>query len=133
MSGYKICFFKFRVGGITESQTLEIISIFLDEPAKDWFAENSTTFEAWGTFKAECLHTYSLPATKQLRVRVRVSRALQANTLTLHILTHPSSQFLTVSQLYELLIINLASTCLLACVWTLNKTKIANSYIFENV
>jgi hypothetical protein len=67
----------FRMAEITESQALKIISTFLDGPAKEWFSENTTTFESWGMFKAAFISTYSSPAAKQLasqRLRTRQQR-----------------------------------------------------------
>ena len=67
----------FRMADITEPQALKIIPIFLEGPAKEWFIENITVFESWSPFKAEFLHTYSSPTSKQLasnRSRTRQQR-----------------------------------------------------------
>lgn len=68
---------KLRMAEITEIQALQIMSTFLDGPAKVWFTENHETFESWTQFKAQFLHTYSSAATKQLashRLRNRHQR-----------------------------------------------------------
>ncbi|CAF2744025.1 unnamed protein product [Rotaria sp. Silwood2] len=67
----------FRMADITEAQALKIISTFLEGHPKQWFIENSTIFESWNVFKAEFIHTYSSPSSKQLasnRLRTRQQR-----------------------------------------------------------
>ena len=67
----------FHMADITESQALKIISTFLEGHPKQWFIENSTIFESWSIFKAQFIHTYSSPSSKQLasnRLRTRQQR-----------------------------------------------------------
>ena len=67
----------FRMADITEVQALKIISTFLEGHPKQWFIENTTIFESWSIFKAEFIHTYSSPSSKQLasnRLRTRQQR-----------------------------------------------------------
>lgn len=67
----------FRMADITEAQALKIISTFLEGHPKEWFIENSPIFESWSAFKAEFIHTYSSPSSKQLasnRLRTRQQR-----------------------------------------------------------
>ncbi|CAF4355389.1 unnamed protein product, partial [Rotaria sp. Silwood2] len=67
----------FRMADINESQAIKIIPTFFEGPAKQWFLENSISFESWSAFKAEFIHTYSSPALKQLashRLRTRHQR-----------------------------------------------------------
>ena len=50
---------------------------FLEGSAKQWFTESITAFESWSIFKAEFIHTYSSPVSKQLvlhRLRNRQQR-----------------------------------------------------------
>ncbi|CAF2933630.1 unnamed protein product [Rotaria sp. Silwood2] len=67
----------FRMAHITESQALKIISTFLEGHPKQWFIENITIFESWSIFKAQFIHTYSSPSSKQLasnRLRTHVMK-----------------------------------------------------------
>ncbi|CAF3344336.1 unnamed protein product [Rotaria sp. Silwood2] len=71
----------FRMAHITESQALKIISIFLEGHPKQWFIESITIFESWSVFKAQFIHTYSSPSSKQLasnRLRTRQQRQDEA-------------------------------------------------------
>ncbi|CAF3346017.1 unnamed protein product [Rotaria sp. Silwood2] len=71
----------FRMAHITESQALKIISTFLEGHPKQWFIENITIFESWSVFKAQFIHTYSSPSSKQLasnRLRTRQQRQDEA-------------------------------------------------------
>ncbi|CAF1606546.1 unnamed protein product [Rotaria magnacalcarata] len=61
----------------SETQSLKIISTFLDGHPKQWFIENITIFESWNVFKTQFLHIYSSPSSKQLasnRLRTRQQR-----------------------------------------------------------
>ncbi|CAF4792753.1 unnamed protein product, partial [Rotaria sp. Silwood2] len=67
----------FRMADMTEAQALKIISTFLEGHPTQWFIENSTIFESWSVFKAQFIHTYSSPSSKQLasnRLRTRQQR-----------------------------------------------------------
>ncbi|CAF4338301.1 unnamed protein product [Rotaria sp. Silwood2] len=67
----------FRMADMSEVQALKIISTFLEGHPKQWFTDNSTIFESWSVFKAQFIHTYSSPSSKQLasnRLRTRQQR-----------------------------------------------------------
>lgn len=67
----------FRMANITEANALNIIPIFLEGHAKQWYSDNKDIFESWNSFKAEFIRTYSSPTTKQLasnRLRTRLQR-----------------------------------------------------------
>ncbi|CAF1470860.1 unnamed protein product [Rotaria sp. Silwood1] len=67
----------FRMADMTEAQGLKIISTFLEGHPKQWFTDNSAIFESWSVFKAQFIHTYSSPSSKQLasnRLRTRQQR-----------------------------------------------------------
>ncbi|CAF3295255.1 unnamed protein product, partial [Rotaria sp. Silwood2] len=67
----------FRMADMTEAQALQIIPTFLEGHPKQWFTDNRTIFESWNIFKAQFIHTYSSPSSKQLasnRLRTRQQR-----------------------------------------------------------
>lgn len=76
-----------RLADITADLADQII--YLDGPAKIRLLKTAQPSKTWSKFKTEFLHTYSLPVTKKLRMRV--DEALQANTLILNLFIHPSS------------------------------------------